>query len=136
MSQSDREQIQNHLAKYCFAVDRDTAEKIASLFWEDAQLDFNGIHTGFEEIRQCYVDWICKLRDPVEGLRHLIYVPLIEIEGDQAVAETCVDADAHVRKSGRTILLRARYRDRLTKRNDEWRFSERHIVGMRSLYDA
>ena len=136
MSQTDREQIQNHLAKYCFVVDRDTAEDIAALFWDDARLEFNGTHIGYEQIRQCYAEWIRKLRDPVEGLRHLIYVPLMTIEGDSAVVETYVDADCHVRKSGRTILLRSLYRDRLTKRNDEWRFAERQIVAMRSLYDV
>lgn len=136
MSQSDREQIQNHLAKYCFAVDGGTAEEITALFWDDARLEFNGTHNGCEAICLCYAEWIRKMRDPVEGLRHLIYVPLIEIDGDHAVAKTYVDADAHVRKSGRTILLRSLYRDRLTKRNGEWRFFERHIVGMRSLYDA
>ncbi len=136
MSLSERELIQHHLAKYCFAVDRDTAEEIAALFWDDARLDFNGSYTGREEIRQCYAEWIRKARDPVEGLRHLIYVPLIEIDGDHARAETYVDADAHIRKSGRTILLRALYRDRLSRRNGEWRFAERHIVGMRSLHDG
>ena len=107
--------IQNHLARYCFVVDRGTAEEIAALFWDDARLDFNGMHIGFDAIRACYANWIVKLRDPVEGLRHLIYIPLIELEGSHAVAETYVDADAHVRRSGRAIQLRALYRDRLTK---------------------
>lgn len=131
MNSSDYEQIQNHLARYCFAVDRDSAETIASLFWEDARLEFNGPHEGSEAIRQCYDEWIKTMRDPVEGLRHLIYVPRIDIDGDRAVAETYVNADAHARKSGRFIQLRAVYRDQLTKRNGEWRFSERHIVAMR-----
>jgi SnoaL-like domain len=136
MSQTDREQIQNHLAKYCFVVDRGSAEEIAALFWDDARLEFNGTHLGNESIRQCFAEWIRKLRDPVEGLRHLIYVPLITMDGDSATAETYVDADGHVRKSGRTILLRSLYRDRLTRRNGEWRFAERQIVAMRSLYDV
>ncbi len=62
MAPSDREVLQNHLAKYCFAVDRDSAEEIAALFWPDARLEFNGTHTGFEEIRLCYADWIQKMR--------------------------------------------------------------------------
>jgi len=69
----------------------------------------------------------------VEGLRHLVYVPRIEIDGDLAVAETYVDADCHVRKSGRTIHLRALYQDQLSRRNGEWRLSERRIVNMRNL---
>ena len=136
MPDSEREQIQNHLARYCFTVDRGTAEEIADLFWDDARLDFNGIYTGAKAIRQCYVEWIAQARDPVEGLRHLIYVPLIDVDGDRAQAETYVDADCHVRRSGRAIQLRSLYRDQLTKRNGEWRFSDRHIVAMPGLYGS
>jgi hypothetical protein len=131
--QSDRDQVENHLAKYCFAVDRDSADDIAALFWEDARLEFNGVHQGGEAIRQCYENWIKTARDPVDGLRHLIYVPRIEIEGERAEAETYVDADCHLRKNGRVIQLRALYQDRLSKRSGEWRFSERRIVNMRGL---
>ena len=133
MPDSDREQIQNHLARYCFTVDQGTADQIAGLFWDDARLDFNGIFTDSEAIRDCYVEWIRKARDPVEGLRHLIYVPLIDIDEDSALTETYVDADCHARRSGRAIQLRSLYRDRLTKRHGEWRFSDRHIVAMPSL---
>lgn len=135
MSQSDRELIQNHLARYCFAVDRESADAIAALFWDDARLEFNGTHVGREAIRACYEDWINTKRAPVEGLRHMIYMPLIDLGGDHARTETYVDADAHTRRSGRTVLLRSLYRDRFAKRNGEWRFLEREIVPMRSLYD-
>ncbi len=135
VTQSDRDQIENHLAAYCFVVDRASAEDIAALFWEDARLEFNGLHEGGEAIRQCYENWIKTARDPVEGLRHLIYVPRIAVDGDRAEAETYVDADCHVRKSGRVIQLRALYRDVLTKRSGEWRFFHRRIVNMRSLAD-
>lgn len=133
---SDRELIQNHLARYCFAVDRGSAEDIADLFWDDARLDFGGIFLGREAIRQCYADWIATMRDPVEGLRHLIYVPLIDVNGNEATAETYVDADAHTRRSGRSILLRSLYLDRLSRRGGAWRFAHRQIVAMRSLYDT
>jgi SnoaL-like domain len=136
VTESDRDLIANHLARYCFVVDRDSAEAIAALFWEDARLEFNGTYVGREAIRQCYAEWIRTARDPVEGLRHMIYVPLIAINGDEATAETYVDTDAHSRKSGRTILLRSLYRDRLHRRHGEWRFAERHIVPMRRLYDT
>jgi len=136
MSLSDRDLIYNHLARYCFVVDRDDADAIADLFWEDAELEFGGRHSGREAIRRCYDEWIQTKRNPVVGLRHMIYLPLIELEGDEARTETYVDADAHTRRSGRTVLLRSLYRDRLCRRNGEWRFQERHIVPMRSLYDT
>ena len=133
MIQTDRELIQNHLARYCFVVDRGTADEIAALFWNDARLDFNGVHVGYEAIRQCYADWITEKREVVKELRHLLYTPLIDLDGDQALAETYADADARTRRSGRVVQLRSSYRDRLTKRDGEWRFAERHIVGMQSF---
>ena len=136
MPQSDYEAIRNHLARYCFAVDHGSADEIAELFWDDARLEFDGTHLGRDAIRRCYAQWIRTKRDPVEGLRHLIYVPLIDIDGDEASTQTYVDADAHTRRSGRTVLLRSLYRDRLHRRDGQWRFVERHIVPMRSLYDV
>lgn len=133
MPRTDRDDIANHLARYCFAVDHGTAEDIAALFWDDARLEFDGVHTGADAIRRCYAKWIATKRDPVEGLRHLLYVPLIELDGDHARAQTYVDADAHARKDGRPIRLRALYRDRLSRRDGEWRFAERRIVVMRRL---
>ena len=133
---TDRDRIVNLLARYCFVVDRGTGDEIAALFCDDARLEFNGTHVGAQAIRDCYADWIRTMRDPVEGLRHLIYVQLIDIDGDRAVAETYVDADAHTRRSGRAVRLRALYRDVMTKRDSEWRYQERRIVGMRSLDDA
>ena len=133
MSTTEREQIENHLARYCFAVDEGTADDIAALFWDDARLEFNGSHVGRDAIRQCYADWIVRLRDPVDEIRHLLYVPLIDIEGDEATAATYVDADALTRRSGRAVQLRACYRDRLARRDGEWRFAERLIIGMTSF---
>lgn len=133
MGTTARGLIENHLARYCFAVDNGTADDIAALFWDDAHLEFNGSHVGYAAIRRCYADWIARMRDPVDEIRHLLYVPLIEIEGKEADATTYVDADALTRRSGRVVQLRACYRDRLAQRNGEWRFAERRIVGMRSF---
>ena len=145
MSLSDYEKIQNHLARYCFLVDNGSAEEITDLFWEDALLEFNGHYQGKEAILHCYCSWIENMRDPVEGLRHLIHIPHIEIDGDKAVSKCYADADAHSRRKGRFIENRAVYQDQLSRRNGQWRFSERRIIWMRgaaeekqrtSLYDA
>lgn len=133
MSLTDYEKIQNHLARYCFAVDGEGADEIAALFWTDATLEFGGLHRGYGEIHACYRNWISEMRDPVEGLRHLIHMPLIEVNGDTAVSKCYADADAHSRKSDRPIQNRAVYLDILTKRDGEWRFMERRIVWMKGL---
>lgn len=123
----DLERVRNHLARYCHVVDRENADTIAGLFWDDAVLDFNGRHEGAAAIRRCYADWIAAMREPVVGLRHLIYAPAIELDGDSATAETYFDADGHSRKRGTPIRLRGLYSDRLSRRDGHWRFAEREI---------
>ena len=134
---NDYQQIQNLISRYCFVVDRGSAEEIAAMFWNDATLRFGrrSRNEGAEGIRAGLRKWIGKMRDPVVGLRHLAHAPAIEIEGNRATAETYYDADGHSRKRRRPIHLRGVYRDRLEKRGGEWRFAERHIVIMESTLD-
>ena len=133
---TDHEAIQNLLAKYCFLVDRGSAEDIGSLFWEDATVRFgDNVHHGSAEAIRGFDRWIRKMRDPVAGLRHVLHTPLIEIDGDRATAEAYYDADGHSRRRGRRISLRGVYRDVLVKRDGQWRFQERETQIWRSMLD-
>ena len=131
---NDYQQIQSLISRYCFVVDRGSAEEIAAMFWDDATLRFgrSSRNDGADGIRDGLRKWIEKMRDPVVGLRHLAHSPSIEIDGNRATAETYYDADGHSRKRRWPIHLRGVYRDRLEKRDGEWRFAERHIVIMDS----
>ena len=97
---NDYQQIQNLISRYCFVVDRGSAEEIAAMFWQDATLWFGrrSRNDGADGIRAGLRKWIEKMRDPVVGLRHLAHAPCIEIDGNQARAETYYDADGHSRK--------------------------------------
>ncbi len=132
MSVSDYDLIRNHIARYCHTVDRADAATITGFFWDDATLVFEGLHRGREAIRVTYETWIVRMRDPVQDLRHLIYSPAIRLKGDEAEAETYFDADGSLKRGGTPVRLRGLYRDRLTRRAEEWRFSRREIV----VYDA
>ena len=133
---SDHEQIQNLLAGYCFAVDRGTAEDIAAHFWEDCTVNFGGnIHNSAAEARIGFSKWISKMRDPVGGLRHCLYTPLIEISGNRARAEAYYDADGHSKRKGKKIQLRGLYRSVLERRAGEWRFVEHEVQIWRSMLD-
>ena len=133
---ADHIQIQSLLAKYCFATDRGSADDIAALFWEDCEVDFGGrVNHGVEAARTGFERWIAKMRDPVEGLRHILHTPLIEIDGDRATAEAYYDADGHSKRKGRLIQLRGVYRDILEKRGDDWRFLKREVQIWRSIQD-
>ncbi len=136
MTASDYEQIQSLLAKYCFVTDRGSAEEMATLFWDDAVVKFgDNTNEGIEAVTAGFAAWIAKMRDPVEGLRHVLHTPCIEIDGDTATAEAYYDADGHSRNKGRRISLRGLYRDRLEKRNGEWRFRQKEIQIWRSMLE-
>lgn len=133
---TDYEQIQNLLVRYCFVTDRGTADEIAELFWEDAEVNFNGsVNAGAVAMKKGFQRWIEKYRNPVVDLRHLTHAPMIEIKGNMATAETYYDADAHSVRKGKLVQLRGIYRDRLEKRSGQWRFARRHIVILRSLLE-
>ncbi len=136
MNMSHYEAIHHLLANYCFIVDRASATEMADLFWEDATLDFAGeVYEGRDAIYDVYATWITEKRDPVVGLRHILYTPSIEVSGTSAVAETYYDADGHSKDSGRYIRLRGLYRDRLELRNAEWRFLSREVQTWQVPFD-
>lgn len=133
---TDYEQINSLLARYCFVVDTGDAEEIAGLFWENAEVDFNGsVNSGANEMQKGFRRWIEKYRDPVVGLRHTIHLPVIDLDGDTATAKMYYDADGHSRRRGRLISLRGVYVDRLEKRQGEWRFAKRTVSIFRSMLD-
>lgn len=133
---SDHEQIGNLLAQYCFVTDCGSAEAMAALFWEDATVVFgDNRNTGIDAIRSGFAAWIAKMRDPVAGLRHILHTPWIEIDGETARAHAYYDADGHSRRKGTRIHLRGLYKDRLEKRQGQWRFIEREIQIWRSALD-
>ncbi|WP_162558882.1 nuclear transport factor 2 family protein [Sphingorhabdus sp. EL138] len=138
---SDHELIQNLYAAYCFAVDRGSAEDIAAHFWDDCYLNFGGnIHEGVGEARIGFAKWIARMREPVEGLRHCLYTPLIEVNGDLAEAEAYYDADGHAGRKGKPIQLRGLYRSTLKKRastngKSEWRFLKHEVQIWNSIRD-
>ena len=133
---SDHEAIQNLLAKYCLVTDRGSAEDMAALFWDEATVVFgSNTNQGIHEVTAGFTAWISKMRDPVEGLRHVLHTPCIEIAGASATAEAYYDADGHSKKSGRRIHLRGIYRDQLEKRYGQWRFLKREIEIWRSMLD-
>lgn len=133
---TDYEQIKNLMAKYCFVTDRGSAVDIAALFWEDCTVNFGGrVNEGIEEATAGFDKWISKMRAPLDGLRHILHTPLIEIDGDTATAEAYYDADGHSKNKGKLIQLRGIYKDRLEKRGGEWRFIHREVQIWRSVQD-
>lgn len=127
---TDSDQITQHLARYCFAADRGTPAEITDLFWDDATLDASRPFVGRAEILKANEAWVRKMRDPVVGLRYLIYTPHIVVTDERATAETYFDADGHSKKLKTAIGLRGVYSDILEKRDSVWKFARRKITIM------
>ncbi|WP_010408716.1 nuclear transport factor 2 family protein [Citromicrobium sp. JLT1363] len=136
MDYSDHVAIQGHLAKYCILVDTAEPAAIAELFWDDARLEFGGEYEGKDAILACFEAWAKDMREPIEGLRHLLHIPHIEIDGETATSKSYADADGHAKRSGKPIRNRAMYVDVLEKREGAWKFRDRRIVWMRGLDGA
>lgn len=125
---ADREAIRDCLIRYARATDRCDADLLASVFWPDAQTDYEGFHIG------AVGDYLAKTatatRDFMEQTAHLVGNMLIEIDGDSARAETYVFAFHRLPMDGgpQDLLLGARYLDRLEKRDDYWRIASRTLI--------
>ncbi|MEM1315810.1 MAG: nuclear transport factor 2 family protein [Pseudomonadota bacterium] len=127
MHHEDHAAICALIGRYCRMSDHAGAEAIAALFWPEGALEFDGVHEGRDAVTEAYRRWIDEKRAPVEGLRHLAYLPAVELAGARAQAETYFDADGRIRKSGRMIRLRGLYRDSLERRDGVWRFLRKRI---------
>ena len=145
--QEDLEAIRNVLAAYCRGVDRMDEATLRSIYHEDAIEDRGeGLFIGRA---QDWIPWTLSLLPALVETQHCIFNSIIDLDGDQAHAETYFRAyhrfsaaqapaaaaatgqplDALELPSGEVeLLLAGRYLDRLTKRNGQWRFSYRKMV--------
>ncbi|AOI91941.1 nuclear transport factor 2 family protein [Burkholderia pseudomultivorans] len=124
----DREAIRECLYRYCRGVDRRDEAALRATYWPDAtdrHGPYQGSATGF-------CDWVLDvLRTPRRGV-HLIGNIMIELHGDQALAESyfhAVQEDRQVVPDTVTeVSLYGRYIDRFEKRHGEWKVAARTVV--------
>lgn len=123
----DEAAIRDVLARYCRAVDRGDEALLASCYHEDA-LDDHGVFQGsaqeFARLLGPTMERTC------DASQHFLGQSLIDVEGETARAESYVIA-VHRRGSGRDVALEtfgARYLDRLSRRDGDWRIDERVVV--------
>ncbi len=123
--------IQQVLYRYCFAVDKGTADDVAALFHENATLMpvYSGeppVH-GRAAIREWYVNYHRDLRGRVDHLRHCVTNPAIDVSGNEATAQCYLIADAVPKTGGNPYSVAGYYLDKLVKDGGRWYFKERQI---------
>jgi hypothetical protein len=124
--------IQQLLHKYCHAVDRGTADEVATLFHRDGILlpryESDERYEGREEVRGWYQRYMENFRSKVRYLRHKIESSVIEITGDEATAVCYLDADSISISVNEANVAFGRYEDKFIKDEGRWWFRERTII--------
>lgn len=122
----DKQAIYEVLVRYCRGADRCDADLIGSVYHEDAY-DDHGYWKGYGREFASFVS--ARLDAANVATTHSISNALIEVDGDFAYSESQVVATL-VRKGSPRLadVMGARYLDRLSKRNGEWKIDHRTVV--------
>jgi SnoaL-like protein len=121
----DKQEITECILRFARGVDRHDAELARSVYHDGARDD----HAMFVGSGEELVEWADELHDQLfRGHQHYVSNVLIELEGDQAHAESYVIRVAGKKDSHEHALGGGRYLDRLERRDGEWRIVDRVLV--------
>ena len=123
----DKQAIQEVLMTYCRGVDRLDEELVRSVYHPDAY-DNHGYWRGKGWDFAPFV--VARLRAANRCTMHSITNVLIDVGGELATAESHVNVTLVRRAESPSMadLMGARYVDRLSKRNGQWKIDERTVV--------
>lgn len=120
MTKTDREQIEELTALYAAAIDDKDYEGIARCFAPDATV----IYAGYcEELQghEAIIDHMRLALEPMDATQHLFANFIIDIESD--TGEMTCDILAQHLRGGDTFLAGGKYRVRLARTGEGWKFS-------------
>ncbi|PRB84554.1 nuclear transport factor 2 family protein [Pseudomonas sp. MYb185] len=122
----DKQAIHEVLVRYCRGADRCDEELIRSVYHDDAY-DDHGYWRGSGSDFARFVS--ARLTAANLTTTHSISNVLIEVDGDRALSESQVVATLLRKGSPRLAdVMGARYLDRFSRRNGEWKIDERTVV--------
>jgi 3-phenylpropionate/cinnamic acid dioxygenase small subunit len=122
---ADQLEIDALLSKYAFHLDDRDWDAFKALFAPSAHMDYSA-QGGPAGERDEIVAWLTETVSNFPMSQHVIANRLIEVEGDEATARSYLYNPMGL-PDGRTTFLGTGYRDRFTRTDDGWRFSERVI---------
>jgi hypothetical protein len=121
----DRQDIEDCIRRVSRGIDRHDVELMRSSFHADSRVDYGSkICSGWD-----FPGWANRLHD-LGAKSHLHYLSptVVEIDGDEAHAETYV-MNAHVQSGGWQVVMGGgRYLDRLERRESVWKISDRICI--------
>ena len=114
-----REEITDVVKRLARGTDRLDEELIASCYHPGAIDD----HNVFRGDGAAFARWVVETLPHFDATMHFVSPPLIELDGDQARADTyCV---AHHLTATSDLVLGLRYVDRFERRSGAWRIAKR-----------
>ncbi len=124
---ADKAAIQEVITRYAFALDRRDPEMLASCFTSDAVFEFVGVRrtAGVDNIK-----WAAKRLERYSKTQHQLGTQLIQVQGDEADAETYVVAYHWGNEGGaerEVMVVGGRYVDRLVRRDGRWLIRQRTL---------
>ena len=127
LSLLDERDIRDVLLRYCRGVDRCDRELIASCYHPDAVDDHGNWQATGASAPQLIFDLV---KPGPDAAMHFVGNVRIELEGDIAFTESYVLAFRAFRRDERpyTRTRAVRFIDRFTRREGEWRISERVVA--------
>ena len=125
---SDRLEIEDLLARYCFAIDERDWDALDRVFTPDAQIDYSesgGAKGSLAEIKA----WLPRALERFPAFQHMVATTKLVLDGDAASSRTILfNPMVMPGKDGapQTFFMGLWYRDKLVRTGAGWRIAERY----------
>jgi len=121
-----REKIRECIARLARGEDRRDAQLIRASYWPDSTTDYGVFVGSFDQ----YLAWVVPGSPAIPVTQHVLGQTLIDLKGDEALAETHVISYHRVNmgEQERDTVIGGRYLDRLQARAGEWRIANRTML--------
>jgi hypothetical protein len=124
---SDRQEIQDLMVAYCYAIDRKNWDELDEVFTADAVIDYSemvGFRGNLAETKAFLVQGLAQLA----AYQHSISTSQIRIDGDTAHGRTLCSNPMVIEVNGtkQTLFVGLWYRDTFVRTPKGWRIRERY----------
>src|ERR1700735_5185214 len=124
---SDRQEIQDLMVAYCYAIDRKKWDELDQVFTPDAVIDYTemvGFRGNLTETKKLLVEGLAQL----SAYQHSISTSQIRLEGDVAHGRTLCTNPMVIEAQGvkTTMFVGLWYRDVFVRTERGWRIRERY----------
>jgi SnoaL-like domain len=115
--------IEELLAAYGQGFDQEDADRLRTIWWDDAYFDLGdvfGNYTGIDAIMEATAGFWTAM----QWMNHWMATPTIKVSGDRATGACGVDCMVHDNENGPTM-IGGTYTDEFERRDGVWKFSRR-----------